>query len=224
MELTPHVAGDGPFTVDYDVDYDPDGNYRFEGQVIAYGPANHSLDAELVEVLAPSGTKLASRTNPICDRPKVVLRNSGSTPLTSCTITFGLPDNLQSYTWTGELGFLEEEVVELVALDRLIVGWRRREDLAFVARVSAPNGGTDEVDWNNEVRSTFRRPPTYTYMEDPGMRTTTADCLCSHQQHALGEQCQADPPGRHGVFRADVSRGQHPIPGHHLPEPGVLHV
>ena len=48
------------------------------------------------------------------------------------------------------------------------MGWRRREDLAFVARVSAPNGGTDEVDWNNEVRSTFRRPPTYTYMEDPG--------------------------------------------------------
>ena len=168
MELTPHVAGDGPFTVDYDVDYDPDGNYRFEGQVIAYGPANHSLDAELVEVLAPSGTKLASRTNPICDRPKVVLRNSGSTPLTSCTITFGLPDNLQSYTWTGELGFLEEEVVELVALDASLWDGDDEIDLAFVARVSAPNGSTDEVDWNNEVRSTFRRPPTYTYLEDPG--------------------------------------------------------
>ncbi len=168
MELTPHVAGDGPFTVDYDVDYDPDGNYRFEGQVIAYGPANHSLDAELVEVLAPSGTKLASRTNPICDRPKVVLRNSGSTPLTSCTITFGLPDNLQSYTWTGELSFLEEEVVELVALDASMWDGDDEEDLAFVARVSAPNGGTDEVAWNDEVHSTFRRPPTYTYLEDPG--------------------------------------------------------
>lgn len=168
MELTPLVSSEGPFTVDYDIDFDPDGNYRFEGQIISYGAANHSLDAELVEVLAPSGTKLASRTNPICDRPQVLLRNSGSTPLTSCTITFGLPDNLQSYTWTGQLGFLEEEVVELVALDAALWDGDAEEDLTFVARVSAPNGGTDEVAWNDEVSSTFRRPPTYTYMEDPG--------------------------------------------------------
>ena len=47
--------------------------------------------------------------------------------MTSCTITFGLPDNLQSYTWTGELGFLEEEVVELVALDETL--WSGEADL-----------------------------------------------------------------------------------------------
>jgi len=168
MELTPLVDGSGPFTVDYDIDYDPDGNYRFEGQVIAYGAPNHVLDAELVDVLAPSGSKLSSRTNPICDKPQVLLRNSGSTPLTSCTITFGLEDNLQAYTWTGELGFLEEEVVDLVALDANLWDGDDEEDLTFIARVSAPNGGMDEVAWNDEVRSTFRRPPTYTYMEDPG--------------------------------------------------------
>jgi len=167
MELTPYVAGGGSFTVDYDIDYDPDGNYRFEGQIVAYGPPIHELDAELVEVLAPTGVKIASRTNPICDRPRVLLRNSGSTPLTSCTLTFGHPDNLQSYTWTGELDFLEEEIVELVALDEGMWIGDAEEDLIFVARVSAPNGGSDEVSWNDEVRSTFRRPPTYTYMEDP---------------------------------------------------------
>ena len=167
MELTPLVAGDDSFTVDYDIDYDPDGNYRFEGQIIAYGPANHALDAEIVEVIAPNGSKLSSRTNPICDKPQVLLRNSGSTPLTSCTITFGLEGNLQSYTWTGELGFLEEEVVDLVALDANLWVGDEDEDLVFIARVSAPNGGTDEAAWNDEVRSTFRRPPTYTYMDDP---------------------------------------------------------
>ena len=168
MELTPHVSGVGPFTVDYDVDYDPDGNYRFEGQVIAYGAPNHVLDAEIVEVLAPNGSKLSGRTNPICDKPQVVLRNSGSALLTSCTITFGLSSNLQSMTWTGELGFLEEEVVDLVALDADMWVGNSEEDLEFVARVSAPNGEEDQVSWNNEVRSAFRRPPTYTYMEDPG--------------------------------------------------------
>ncbi len=29
--------------MDYDIDFDPDGNYRFEGQIISYGAANHSL-------------------------------------------------------------------------------------------------------------------------------------------------------------------------------------
>ena len=135
MELTPHVAGMESFTVDYDIDYDPDGNYRFEGQIVAYGPANHELDAELVEVIAPSGVKIASRTNPICDRPKVLLRNSGSIPLTSCTITFGQPGNLQSHTWTGELGFLEEEVVELVTLDETM--WSPAWAMFRTAKVSA---------------------------------------------------------------------------------------
>ncbi|RPG81687.1 MAG: hypothetical protein CBC74_001175 [Crocinitomicaceae bacterium TMED114] len=167
MELTPLVEGNDSFTVDYDIDDDPDGNYRFEGQIIAYGPANHSLDAELVEVIAPNGSKLSSRTNPICDKPQVVLRNSGSTPLTSCTITFGVEGNLQSTTWTGELGFLEEEIVDLVALDANLWVGDEDEDLVFIARVSAANGGTDEVAWNDEVRSTFRRPPTYTYMDGP---------------------------------------------------------
>ena len=167
MELTGLVQEGEAFTVDYDIDFDPDGNYRFEGQIISYGAANHALDAELVEVLAPNGSKLSSRTNPICDKPQVVLRNSGSTPLTSCTITFGLPDNLQSFTWTGQLGFLEEEVVDLVALDPSMWVGNEEEDLVFVAKVSGPNSGTDEVAWNDEVRSTFRRPPTYTYMDDP---------------------------------------------------------
>ena len=62
MELTPLVAGDESFTVDYDIVYDPDGNYRFEGQIIAYGPANHALDAEIVEVIAPSSSKLSRPT------------------------------------------------------------------------------------------------------------------------------------------------------------------
>ena len=225
MELTPLVAGDESFTVDYDIDYDPDGNYRFEGQIIAYGPANHALDAEIVEVIAPNGSKLSSRTNPICDKPQVLLRNSGSTPLTSCTITFGLEGNLQSYTWTGELGFLEEEVVDLVALDANLWVGDEDEDLVFIARVSAPNGGTDEAAWNDEVCSTFRRPPTLHLHGRPGRRgRQPAHRLRPHQFHPVGEQCETDPPGRNGVFPADVPGSQHPIPGHRLHERRVLHL
>ena len=179
MELTPYVAGPAapgalaePFTVEYDVDYDPYGNYRFEGQVIAYGPALHDVDAELVEVLAPSDNKVHSRFNPICDHPRVVLRNSGSELLTSCTIIFGRPESPQTFNWTGELAFLEQEEVVLTTEDEL--AWYMegedsdaQEMLSFFAQVSGPNGGSDEVAWNDEVHSAFQRPPTYTYMDDP---------------------------------------------------------
>ena len=33
FELTPVVMGQNEFAVDYDITYDPDGNYRFEGQI-----------------------------------------------------------------------------------------------------------------------------------------------------------------------------------------------
>ena len=179
MELTPLLpaaepgAPAAPFSLEYDVDYDPYGNYRLEGQVIAYGPALHTLDAELVEVLAPNSGKLQSRFNPICDRPRVVLRNSGSQPLTSCIITFGRPEAPQSFAWTGELQFLEQEELTLTSLDE--ASWfLDGEDasapvmLNFFARVSMPNGTADPVVWNDEVHSTFHRPPSYTYMDDPG--------------------------------------------------------
>ena len=37
LELTPLVAGQDSFTVEYDVTSDPFGNYRMEGQIIGYG-------------------------------------------------------------------------------------------------------------------------------------------------------------------------------------------
>ena len=101
MELTPHVAGMESFTVDYDIDYDPDGNYRFEGQIVAYGPANHELDAswwrcraERFQAFFPDQPHLRQAAG--------LARNSGSTPLTSA-ITFGLEGN-RLYTWTGNWG------------------------------------------------------------------------------------------------------------------------
>ena len=108
FELTPLVEGQDEFSVDYDITYDPDGNYRFEGQVVAYGAPNMSYDVEISQILAPSDDKLESRWNPICESPKVRIRNNGSETLTSCVFSYGVSGGAQvTYEWTGELGFLE---------------------------------------------------------------------------------------------------------------------
>ena len=80
FELTPLVNGDDDFSVEYDVTYDPHGNYRMEGQIIGYGAPNMAHDVELMDILSPSDNKLKSRFNPVCEHPVVLIRNTGSEP------------------------------------------------------------------------------------------------------------------------------------------------
>ncbi|MEO0403734.1 MAG: LamG-like jellyroll fold domain-containing protein, partial [Bacteroidota bacterium] len=164
FELTNLVAGQDDFTVEYDIDYDPYGNYRFEGQIIAYGPINHANDVEISDVLAPSNMKVKSRMNPICNRPMIRIRNNGSLPLTSCTISYGINGNMESMQWTGNLAFMESEDVELNYLNQAMWdGGIEDELLVFTVTVDLPNGNADENPSNNTGTSTFVRPPVYDY-------------------------------------------------------------
>ncbi|NQX92214.1 MAG: hypothetical protein HRT74_08865, partial [Flavobacteriales bacterium] len=164
FELTPLVAGQDDFTVEYDIDYDPYGNYRFEGQIIAYGAQNFSNDVEINDILAPSNMKVKSRMNPICNRPTVRIRNNGSEPLTSCTISYGINGNMESMQWTGDLGFMETADVELNYLNPAMWdGGVEDETLVFTATDDLPNGNADENPSNNTGTSAFVRPPVYDY-------------------------------------------------------------
>lgn len=166
FELTPLVTPDVPFTVDYDITYDPDGNYRFEGQIVAYGPPNMAYDVEISQILAPSDDKLESRWNPICESPQVRIRNNGSVPLTSCVFTYSVSGGaVSTYEWTGELGFLESSVVELPYDDPALWEGDDDEALLFQVEVNSPNGMVDEEFRNNIASSRFHRVPTWAYPE-----------------------------------------------------------
>lgn len=161
FELTPLLTPGEPFDVDYDIQWDPDGNYRMEGQIIAYGPPNMQADAEIADVLSPTDFKLRSRVNPVCESPEVVLRNNGSAPLTACTFTYGIVGGVeQTFEWTGELGFLETETVALPFDDPMFHEGGNDELLTFEVTVTAIG---DEEPGNNTARSEFHRVPTWAY-------------------------------------------------------------
>lgn len=165
-ELTSLVSSQEPFSVDYNIDYDPDGNYRFEGQIIAYAAPNFSLDAEISEVLAPTDDKIHSRTNPICEAPTVHIRNNGTTPLTSCSFTYyvsganGNVGETMTGTWGGNLGFLEEAEVALPYSDPILYDGGEDEQLTFHVTLDLPG---DEQLTNNTTSSRFHRVPTWSY-------------------------------------------------------------
>lgn len=163
FELTPFLQNN-QVSAEYNITTDPYGNYVTESQIVYYGPKNHAHDPEIEQVLAPSNWENHSRWNPICDNPKFVLRNKGSQPLTEVKISYGVVGGAtEIYTWTGNLGFMESEVVELTYSDPIL--WNSTSTTGrFVIDLGESANGVDENPSNNHAESAFTRPPVYSYL------------------------------------------------------------
>lgn len=165
FEITDLVSEQETFTIDYDCEYENQGNYVFEAQLIAYGNPNFENDVELEEILSPNNMKIRSHFNPICNKAKIRIRNTGANDLTSCTISFGIEGNYDTFEWTGNLAFMESEEVELDYSDEQIYAGDTDAILDFEVTVGNPNQVMDENEMNNYGVSKFQRPPVYTYGE-----------------------------------------------------------
>lgn len=164
FELSSFTGNENSFTVDYDVQYDPYGNYVFFGTLFGYGAANHQHDAEVEMITAPSNWKIHSRWNPICDQPSFILRNKGSQPLTDLNIYYGVNGGaMESLHWTGNLQFMESEEVLLNYSDPVLWQGDDEQELTFYVNLGLSMDGADENTSNNNATSTFHRPVTYQY-------------------------------------------------------------
>ncbi|MBI3511894.1 MAG: T9SS type A sorting domain-containing protein [Bacteroidetes bacterium] len=158
MELTPFVTPGDTAVLNHDAEpYSNTGGwdyYQVEDQIVYYGAPNFTLDARLEDILSPSKDQMWLRYNPVCTSPVVRIRNTGSTPLTSLTITYGLNNGpMSTYTWTGNLAFMESADVTLGTF-----GWAQGAS-SFVCTISNPNGGADQYSYNNSRTSAFTYPP-----------------------------------------------------------------
>lgn len=158
FELTNFLQNDS-LDIDYDITYDPFGNYVTESQLIHFGPILQTNDAEIMDINAPSTWKIKSRINPICDEPRIVLRNRGSQPLTNVMITYYVEGGAsQQFEWTGNLAFDEFEEVILSYDDPIL--WQNDEVIPgrFIVDLEG-----DDNNANNHAEMTFNRPPVLTY-------------------------------------------------------------
>lgn len=142
-------------------DLDPAGFnpiYTIYSQLITYGNPNFALDAAIEDVIAPNAHDAYKRFNPICANPKIIIKNNGSTPLTSARIYYGIEGKeLFFYNWNGNLTFNQTETVSLP--------YRTISDSAhhtFKVWIGQPNGTTsDNFIWNDTLRVPTLIPPRY---------------------------------------------------------------
>lgn len=164
VELTPWVTAGQTTNLDYNVEpYTWDGQgslpyFAIETQLVNYYAPNFTLDAALEDIVSPTNADMYGRANPICARPEVIIKNTGTTALTTAYITYGVVGGTpETYKWTGNLAFLDTAHVVLPTFNWAGIG---PNNYNFYATISSPNDGTDEYQYNNTAKSTFTPTPT----------------------------------------------------------------
>ncbi len=160
IDITPYInESDTEAAIDYDITYDPYGNYVTEIFLVQYGDYNFTNNASLEAIISPSKDNLNTRFNPMCGQARIKIKNNGSAPLTSLHIDYGIYNKENAtYEWTGNLNFNEEEVIILPPLGYM--NYLNNANL-FYAEISQPNGSTDEYEYDNAKVSSFEVAPSY---------------------------------------------------------------
>ena len=132
-------------------------SYIIECQLFQYSDANFSNSAEIIDIIKPSLKDEYSRKNPICGKPLIVIKNYGSSPLTTLDIEYSLAGgSINTFSWAGNLAFNETEEVELPTL----TNWSGNANV-FEVTLKNPNGQADEYDENNSMQSEFEMVAEY---------------------------------------------------------------
>ena len=167
FELTPYIQPGNTIELDYDITPVPannlgmgSGRYDMTMHMVEYGDANFEIDAEIYDVISPNNWEYVSRKNTICNGIQFVLRNGGTSELTSARITFQVSGGTPFiYEWEGNLKFMESQIVT-VNVDNAEF-WLGDQSNLFTITVSDPNNTLDEYAGNNTFITKFDMPDVY---------------------------------------------------------------
>ncbi len=147
------------FTADVDLQaYTRSGSgtpsYTVSGYMVYYGSYNHTIDASLEQIIAPTAYEGNFRANPSCGTPQVKVKNLGSSTINSISFQYGLTGQTPiTYTATSLLlASNEETVVTLPILPSLMAIAGTNE---ITVTITAVNGTTDQEALNNTLKEAF---------------------------------------------------------------------
>jgi hypothetical protein len=137
-----------------------EGNYQTTVQMVQYGAPNFQVDARVEDIIAPNNWEFHQNYNPMCDEPKILVRNTGADDITSLTIGYWICGGpVEYYTWTGNLSFMDTTSVTLPLPDPSF--WDHANYCKiFNTTIFQVNGQLDEYRPNDHMSSEFDSPPT----------------------------------------------------------------
>lgn len=159
-DITSYTSPSSTFTTDINMELYTTptptnaGGYNIVSQLITYAAPNFSLDASIEDILAPTDDANYFRSNNICSNPKIKIKNTGTTPITSVVINYNLKGGaVSTYTFTGNLSFLKDTVIDLGSSVTVFNG---NESNIFEVAIAKVNGITgDQNLFNNVYTSKF---------------------------------------------------------------------
>jgi len=146
------------FDVDMDFQTYTSGNnsasYKLSAIMFYYGAFNRAIDAGIESVISPTNDDINRKENPICGAPELMVKNYGSTTITSVTFEYGIEGGTMStHTWNTSLGSMEEGRATLPSLASITE--TSGNNNKFIVRITQVNGATDENIHNNVRKTTF---------------------------------------------------------------------
>lgn len=136
-------------------------SYKIQNVVVYYGALNHTLDASIEDIIAPTNEESHYRENPFVGKPIISVRNSGSTTITSIKFEYGVVGGTpQQYTWTGSLASLNNQTIELAECTSLKAATGTNNQ--FAVKILEVNGAANDADvTNNSLDAYFDAVPTW---------------------------------------------------------------
>ncbi|WP_417589771.1 LamG-like jellyroll fold domain-containing protein [Owenweeksia hongkongensis] len=134
--------------------------YIVSHQLVTYGQDNFTQDAAIIDIISPTRTPEHGRKDAICEGVKVLIQNTGTTDLTSLSFDYWVNNapTPQTFSWNGNLAYLETEEVTLPGSYDLWNYLSGGADNTMHVEVSAPNGGADDYAFNNKMTTEFDIP------------------------------------------------------------------
>lgn len=130
------------------------GGYGITSQLVLCSAPNHSLDVSIEDIIAPTIDPNYYRSNNICSHPRIKIKNTGSANVTTVTFNYNLKGGAtNTYTWTGNLSFLEEAEVDFGPSLAMFNGNESNEFQVSINQVNGTSG--DQNSFNNTYTSTF---------------------------------------------------------------------
>lgn len=163
FEITSFVSGN-EVTLDYGITPVPpdnlgmgNGNYVIAMHLIQYNASNFTTDAEVYDVVTPGSADYYARKNPVCYDPEIIIRNNGTSILTSLHFDYGVSGGLQqTYDWNGQIDpHYKDTIILPVPYSAFWLGDTLQQ---FNVHISNPNGIADEYTDNDVYQTSFSLP------------------------------------------------------------------